>query len=111
MTGWRVIPFAADTAAHQLAATEALWRSVAAGDTRATVRWYGYLAPALVLGIGQDERAVNVAAAHQTGIEIVKRASGGAVVYAGPDLIALDVALPSSSPLAIADVVESYHWL
>ena len=111
MPPWRVLPFHVATAAQQLAYTESLWRAVAAGDAPATLRWYGYAAPALVLGIGQDERAVNAAAARRAGLAIVKRSSGGAVVYAGPELIALDVALPSDSPLAIPDVVESYRWL
>jgi lipoate---protein ligase len=111
MTRWRVLPLDVAPAVEQLALTESLWRDVAAGSAPATLRWYSYNAPALVLGIGQSEDDIDVATAHADQIEVVKRSSGGAVVFAGPELIALDVALPSSSPLAIPDVVESYRWL
>ena len=111
MAGWRVVPYHVAPAARQLELTEALWREVAAGEAPATLRWYGYELPALVLGIGQAVDAIRADEAREAGLEVVKRSSGGAVVFAGPDLIALDVALPSSSPLAIPDVVESYRWL
>jgi lipoate-protein ligase A len=111
MGGWRVLPFHVASAARQLELTEALWREVAAGETPATLRWYSYDTAALVLGIGQSERDTNLQAAQDDGVTIVKRASGGALVLARPGLLALDVALPSTSPLAIPDVVESYRWL
>ena len=111
MSGWRVLPLHVAPAADQLALTESLWRSVAAGDAPATLRWYSYDAPALILGVGQSEQAVVGPAAHVDGLQIVKRSSGGAVVYARPGFIALDVALPSQSPLVVPDVVESYRWL
>lgn len=111
MAGWRVVPYHIAAASRQLELTEALWREVAAGEAPATLRWYGYEMPALVLGIGQASDAIRRDAAREAGLEVLKRSSGGAVVFAGPDLIALDVALPSSSRLVIPDVVESYRWL
>jgi lipoate-protein ligase A len=111
MSGWRMLPLHTAPAAEQLTLTESLWRAVAAGDAPPTLRWYTYPAPALVLGIGQSERDVDTHAARADGLAIVRRSSGGAVVFAGPELIALDVALPSDSPLPVPDVVESYRWL
>ena len=114
MSGWRVLPLHVAPAAEQLALTESLWRAVAAGhtgDAPASLRWYSYDTPALILGVGQSEQAVVGPAAHVDGMQVVKRSSGGAVVYARPGFIALDVALPSESPLVVPDVVESYRWL
>ena len=111
MTGWRVLPLHVAPADEQLVLTETLWREVAAAQAPPTLRWYSYSAPALILGIGQSEAQVNSEAAREDAVRIVKRSSGGAAVFAGPYLFALDVALPASSPLAVPDVVESYRWL
>jgi lipoate-protein ligase A len=111
MNEWRVLPYTHASAARQLAQTEALWRSVMAGEAPATLRWYGYDASALVLGVGQRGREADEAACRAAGVAVVQRASGGAAVLAHHDMLALDVALPADSPLAVADVVESYRWL
>ncbi|HET7770226.1 MAG TPA: ligase [Chloroflexota bacterium] len=111
MTGWRVLPLHVAPAEEQLALTETLWRDVAAAHSPPTLRWYSYSAPALILGIGQSETEINTETAREDALPIVKRSSGGAAVFAGPHLFALDVALPASSPLAVPDVVESYRWL
>ena len=108
---WQVLPFTTSSAAAQLAQTDQLLSSVAAGQTPATLRWYSYDAPALVLGVGQSESEIDTRAAKAADVPVVRRSAGGAAVLANPTLIALDVALPSSSPLAVTDVVESYRWL
>ena len=111
VAGWRVLPFHVLPAAEQLHLTETLGQEVASGRAPATLRWYSYDTPALVLGIGQAATDVNLAAVKKDGVAIVKRASGGAVVFARPGFLALDIALPMTSPLVIPDVVESYRWL
>ena len=108
---WRILPFTTGSAERQLAQTEALWRAVAAGEAPETLRWYGYDAPAVVLGVGQRETALDQAACREARTAVVRRASGGAAVLANGAMLALDVALPAASPLAAADVVESYRWL
>ena len=109
--GWQVRPFMIAGAAAQLAETDRLLSSVAANHTPATLRWYSYDAPALVLGVGQPESEIDMRAAAAAGVSVVRRTAGGSAVLASPTLIALDVALPSASPLAVTDVVESYRWL
>lgn len=108
---WRVLPFSTGTAARQIEQTERLWRAVAAGAATASLRWYGYTAPALVLGVGQQRDQVELAAMRAGGVDLVRRTSGGTTVLVGPDSLALDVALPDTSRLAVRDVVESYRWL
>jgi lipoate-protein ligase A len=99
------------SAAAQLAATEALWKAVAAGETPPTLRWYGYRGTALVLGVGQRDEVVDSVAAAAAGVEVVRRSSGGAVVLANEALLALDVAVPEDHPRAGRDVVAAYRWL
>jgi lipoate---protein ligase len=69
-------------------------------------------APALVLGSTQSEEVVDRAAAAATGVELVRRRSGGGVVLVVPGEIAwLDVILPVGDPLWDDDVARAAHWL
>ena len=105
------VPYTVADAQTQLARTEALMHAVAGGQAPATLRWYSYTTPALILGIGQTAALVDEPAAAAAGFAVERRSSGGGVVVAGPGLLALDVVLPGAHPLALSDVVEAYHWL
>jgi lipoate-protein ligase A len=67
--------------------------------------------PALVLGSGQPDSVVDVAAAASAGVEVTRRRSGGGAVLLGPDTLWLDVVVPAADPLWDADVRLSFHWL
>lgn len=67
--------------------------------------------PALVLGSGQQESVVDVAAAAAAGVEVSRRRSGGGAVLVGPDTLWLDVVVPAADPLWDGDVRRSFHWL
>jgi lipoate-protein ligase A len=108
---WRVIPFSRAEAAVQLARSETLWQEVAAGSAPPTLRWYGYSAPAVVLGVGQSPDVVDAAAAGAAGLAVVKRTSGGTAVLADETMLALDVAVPALHPRAGVDVLEAYRWV
>jgi lipoate-protein ligase A len=108
---WRVLPATRAPAAEQLARSEALLREVATGAAPPTLRWYGYDTPALILGVGQPPDTVDAALAGRAGLTVVKRTSGGTVVLADETLLALDVALPATHPLAGTDVLAAYGWL
>jgi lipoate-protein ligase A len=107
---WRTLPLHVGSAAEQLALTETLWR-VVAGGAGPTLRWYTYASPALVLGVSQQQSAVDQVACAAAGVDVVRRSTGGVTVYASRGMLALDAALPASHPLAVADVVEAYRWL
>ncbi len=128
---YRILALERAPAAAQVAATEALWQAIATGQAPATLRWYSYPSPALVLGIGQrapgllQPPAATLGVAGLPGlpaaapaspaagpvVPIAQRPSGGAAVYAAPELLALDLALPAEHPLAGGDVVEAYRWV
>ena len=69
-------------------------------------------APTLVLGSTQDGDVVDAARTAASGVEVVRRASGGGAVLVGPDAqVWLDVWLPRHDPLWDDDVIRSSWWL
>ena len=68
--------------------------------------------PALILGSTQDESDVRVDVAVGSGIEIVRRRSGGGVVYVAPDeSVWMDITISRKDPLWQDDVSASMLWL
>jgi lipoate-protein ligase A len=107
----QIVPYSVAGAGEQLARSEALLRAVAAGAAPATLRWYSYDSRATILGVGQGRELVDRQACDHNSVAVVKRSSGGGIVFAGPELLALDVALPAAHPLAGRDVIEAYRWV
>lgn len=68
--------------------------------------------PALILGSTQDQSDVLIDAAANSGIEIVRRRSGGGAVYVAPDdSVWLDITISREDPLWQDDVSASMMWL
>ena len=79
--------------------------------TRA-VWWCQVTQPALVLGSSQSLDDVDVAAARDAGINIVRRRSGGGAVWVHPhDAVWIDVTIPRTDSLWTDDVTTSMLWL
>jgi lipoate-protein ligase A len=69
-------------------------------------------APALVLGSTQSEDLVDAAAARTRGVAVVRRRSGGGVVYVEPRATAwVDVIVPAGDPLWEDDVGRAALWV
>jgi lipoate---protein ligase len=69
-------------------------------------------APALVLGSTQGEDLVDAAAARTRGVAVVRRRSGGGVVYVEPRATAwVDVIVPAGDPLWEDDVGRAALWV
>lgn len=69
-------------------------------------------APALVLGSGQSALDIDVDAARSAGVEVVRRRSGGGLVWVHPeDTLWLDVTIGRDDPLWSDDVSSSMLWL
>ncbi|CAB4554312.1 unannotated protein [freshwater metagenome] len=90
---------AADFHSLDLAMDRAVWSCVVS-------------APALILGSTQNEGDVDSALASTQGIDIVRRRSGGGVVYVHPDTsIWCDITIPRDDVLWNDDVSTSMLWL
>ena len=90
---------ASDFHAKELPAGRALWLCVTEN-------------PALILGSTQDQSDVLVDAAETSGIEIVRRRSGGGAVYVAPsESVWLDITISREDPLWQDDVSASMLWL
>lgn len=67
---------------------------------------------ALILGSTQDQSDVLIDAAETSGIEIVRRRSGGGAVYVAPgESVWLDITISREDPLWQDDVSASMLWL
>lgn len=74
--------------------------------------WCRVDAPALILGSSQTADAVSVPCVSERGLEVVRRRSGGGVVYVHPDdSVWIDVTIPRTDPLWVDDVGRSMLWL
>jgi lipoate-protein ligase A len=82
MRAWRYLDSGPATGARNMAIDECLLAETAAGRRgRPTLRFYGWLPPAVSLGRFQDEAtAVNRDACRRLGIDIVRRITGGRAV-------------------------------
>ena len=69
-------------------------------------------APALVLGSTQQGDLVDAAAAAARGVDVVRRRSGGGVVFVDPATTAwVDIVVPSGDPLWDDDVGRAARWV
>lgn len=81
-------------------------------DPRRTVWWFEVASPALVLGSAQSPDLVDRVRAERSGIEIVRRRSGGGAVWLDPTSVTwIDVILPQGDRLWSDDVGRAAEWL
>lgn len=68
--------------------------------------------PALVLGSTQSPSIVDVGACASSGVDVVRRRSGGGAVLVEPGrLVWVDVVVPAGDPLWCDDVGRAFFWL
>jgi lipoate-protein ligase A len=74
--------------------------------------WCNVDTPALIVGSSQDVSAVNAVCAAEKGIDVVRRRSGGGIVFVHPsDSVWIDITIPRDDSLWVDDVAESMLWL
>jgi lipoate-protein ligase A len=83
--GWQLLPEASLPPALHVALDEVLTAEVAAGRRPPTLRFWGWAAPAVVIGRFQSLRnEVDEAAASAMGVTVVRRMSGGGAMFVQP---------------------------
>ncbi|MGO8693228.1 MAG: biotin/lipoate A/B protein ligase family protein [Rectinemataceae bacterium] len=88
---------------------EAVLRSVAAGMSPPTLRFYGWSPECVTIGYFQsmaDE--VDLEACREAGVDTVRRVTGGGAVFHSRE-ITYSVIVPEGGYLAPADILESYR--
>jgi lipoate-protein ligase A len=108
MRQWRLINDYSTFGAHNMAADEAIMRSVAAGNAPPTLRLYGWQPPCLSLGYGQRASEVDWERLMARGWHCVRRTTGGRAIL-HTDELTYSLTLPFTHELAQGEVVESYR--
>jgi lipoate-protein ligase A len=84
----------------------------APGGVAPRVRLLSVERPALVLGSGQPVADVDTEAAAASGVDVVRRRSGGGAVLVEPDgILWVDVIVPEGDPLWQADISRAAWWV
>jgi lipoate-protein ligase A len=79
---WRVIDYTENDAFTNMAIDEAVSEQVGAGTSPPTIRFYGWKPSAVSIGYFQSlEKEVDTARCEDTGVDIVRRRTGGGAVY------------------------------
>jgi lipoate-protein ligase A len=74
--------------------------------------WCNVDAPALIVGSSQSVDTVRSVCAAENGIDVVRRRSGGGIVYVHPsDSVWIDITISREDPLWVDDVSSSMLWL
>jgi len=108
---FRLLETGFHSAAFNMGLDEALLRSVAEGKSLPTLRFYGWTPAAVSIGYFQGlEEEVDSAACRASGIDVVRRITGGGAVFHHHE-VTYSIILPLGHPLARRNILESYRLL
>lgn len=91
-----------------MARDEAISRAISAGDSPATLRFYGWAPPAISIGQAQRLDSLDLTACARDGVGIVRRSTGGLAIL-HTDELTYSVGLPKDHPIAEGDLMTSYR--
>ncbi len=104
---WRVLVHQPRPGVDNMAIDEAVARSVGAGNSPPTLRFYAWAPPCVSLGRYQPFSAVNADLCDAQGIDIVRRPTGGrAILHA--DELTYSIATAIDDPIVRGRVLDSY---
>jgi lipoate-protein ligase A len=108
---WRLLKTGLADGAANMAIDEAILWAVAEGESRPTLRFYGWRPPCLSIGYSQSmEAEVDVDRCREAGIDFIRRPTGGrAILHA--DELTYSVVAPQAEPRVAGGVIESYRRL
>jgi lipoyl(octanoyl) transferase len=108
MRQWRLIYDIPTLGAANMAADEAVLRTVSAGEAMPTLRLYGWSPPCLSLGYAQKTGDVDFDRIARAGWDVVRRPTGGRAIL-HTDELTYSVSLPADDPIAAGGIIESYR--
>src|SRR5579859_3770607 len=103
---WRRLPTDEGRPELHIALSDALSRVVSVPS----IWWHTTNRETLILGTGQPWSDVDIQKCRQQSVAVLKRKSGGTMVYAGPGVWGLDIAIPANAPEWRSDILEAYRW-
>jgi lipoate-protein ligase A len=108
---WRLLQTDLADGATNMAMDEAILWAVAEGESRPTLRFYGWQPPCLSIGYSQSmEGEVDVDRCREVGVDFVRRPTGGrSILHA--DELTYSVVAPQAEPRVAGGVIESYRRL
>jgi lipoate-protein ligase A len=108
---WRLLETGLADGATNMAMDEAILWAVAEGESRPTLRFYGWEPPCLSIGYSQSmEGEVDVDRCREAGVDFVRRPTGGrAILHA--DELTYSIVAPQAEPRVAGGVIESYRRL
>jgi lipoate-protein ligase A len=107
---WRLLITPPLNGATNMAIDEAILRSVSAGTSRPTLRFFQWEPPCLSLGYNQHWSEIDKAAVAAKGYTWTRRATGGKAIL-HIDEVTYSLIIPQSNPRIHGGVVESYRAL
>jgi len=110
--GWRLLPEMSLLPAEHVALDEVLTMAVAQGRRPPTLRFWAWAAPAVIIGRFQSlQNEVDLLAATEMGVTVVRRASGGGAMFVQPEsTITYSLYLPADLAHGIT-IRDSYEIL
>lgn len=108
---WRLLRTGLADGATNMAIDEAILWAVAEGESRPTLRFYGWEPPCLSIGYSRSmEGEVDVDRCRESDIDFVRRPTGGrSILHA--DELTYSVVAPQAEPRVAGGVIESYRRL
>lgn len=107
---WRLIVDGEADGATNMAVDEAVLAAMLDGASPPTLRFYAWSPPCLSLGRSQPLTEVDLAACQASGVQVVRRATGGRAIL-HTDELTYSIVLAQADPRAEGGVVESYRRL
>jgi lipoate-protein ligase A len=107
---WRFLDTGRQAGPANMAVDEAILEAVAAGESRPTLRLYGWQPACLSLGYGQSWDVADFDACAERGWHVVRRPTGGRAIL-HVDELTYSVCAPMDEPRVRGGVLESYQRL
>ena len=108
---FRLLETGMSTAFMNMGLDEAILESVSSGFSPPTLRFYGWRPKAISIGYFQGLRdEVDIDACARSGVDIVRRITGGGAVFHDAE-VTYSIVFPESHALASASILESYSLI
>jgi len=108
---WRLLKTGLADGATNMAIDEAILWAVAEGESRPTLRFYGWQPPCLSIGYSQSMQGeVDIGRCRESGIDFARRPTGGRSILHANELT-YSVVAPQAEPRVAGGVIESYRRL